>query len=89
MNTGNWLNNNNNIDLLINKDFEGYDPPYKFKPPADTDRNWSMEPNILKPYSTIKHTGGLILSGIIVFIFFEIYQFISYIFDLFKDFIMR
>jgi len=48
-----------------------------------------MEPNIVKPYSTIKHTGGLILSGIIMFIFFEIYQFISYIFDLIKDFIMR
>lgn len=88
MNTGNWLNNNNNADLLINKDFKGYSP-YKFKPPADTDRNWSMEPNIVKPYSTIKHTGGLILSGIILFIFFEIYQFISYIFDLIKDFIMR
>lgn len=89
MNTGNWLNNSNSTDLLITKDFEGYNPPYKFKPPADTDRNWSMEPNILKPYSTIKYTGGLILSGIIIFIFFEIYQFISYIFDLIKDFIMR
>lgn len=89
MNTGNWLNNNNSADSLISKDFEGYNPPYKFKPPADTDRNWSMEPNILKPYSTIKHTGGLILSGIIIFIFFEIYQFISYIFDLLKDFIMK
>lgn len=65
MNTGNWLNNNNSTDLLINKDFKGYSP-YKFKPPADTDRNWSMEPNIVKPYSTIKHTGSLILSGIII-----------------------
>ena len=24
MDTGNWLNNNNNADLLINKDFKGY-----------------------------------------------------------------
>ena len=38
MNTGNWLNNNNSADSLISKDFEGYSP-YKFKPPADTDRN--------------------------------------------------
>ena len=87
MNTGNWLNNNNSSDLIINKDLEGYNPPYKSEPP--TDRNWVMEPNILKPYSTIKHTGGLILSWIIMFIFFEIYQFILYIFDLIKDFIMR
>lgn len=83
MNTGNWLNNNNNTDLLINKDLEGYSH-YKFKPPADTDRNWSMEPNILKPYSTIKHTGGLILSGIILFVLFEISSVISYLIDLLK-----
>lgn len=82
MNTGNWLNNNN-ADLLINKDFKGYSP-YKSKPPADTDRNWSMEPNIVKPYSTIKHTGGLILSGIILFILFEIFSVISYLIDLLK-----
>lgn len=84
MNTGNWLNNNNSTDLLINKDLEGYSP-YKFKPPADTDRNWSMEPNILKPYSTIKHTGGLILSGIILFVLFEIFSVISYLIDLLKQ----
>ena len=84
MNTGNWLNNNNNADLLINKDFKGYSP-YKFKPPpADTDRNWSMEPNIVKPYSTIKHTGGLILSGVIIFVLFEILLVISYLIDLVK-----
>lgn len=83
MNTGNWLNNNNSTDLLINKDFEGYSP-YKFKPPADTDRNWSMEPNIVKPYSTIKHTGGLILSGVIIFVLFEILLVISYLIDLVK-----
>jgi len=35
MNTGNWLNNNNSADSLISKDFEGYNPPYKFKPPAN------------------------------------------------------
>ena len=84
MNTGNWLNNNNSTDLLINKDFKGYSP-YKFKPPADTDRNWSMEPNIVKPYSTIKHIGGLILSGIILFILFEIFSVISYLIDLLKQ----
>ena len=84
MNTGNWLNNNNNADLLINKDLEGY-IPYKFKSPADTDRNWSMEPNIVKPYSTIKHTGGLILSGIILFVLFEIFLAISYLIDLLKQ----
>jgi hypothetical protein len=87
MNTGNWLNNNNNnnsADSLISKDFEGYSP-YKFKPPADTDRNWSMEPNIVKPYSTIKHTGGLILSGIILFVLFEIFSAISYLIDLLKQ----
>lgn len=84
MNTGNWLNNNNSADLLINKDFESYSP-YKFKPPADTDRNWSMEPNIVKPYSTIKHTGGLILSGVILFILFEIFSAISYLIDLLKQ----
>lgn len=83
MNTGNWLNNNNSADLLINKDFEGYSP-YKFKPPADTDRNWSMNQNIVKPYSTIKHTGGLILSGIILFVLFEIFSAISYLIDLLK-----
>jgi hypothetical protein len=83
MNTGNWLNNNNSTDLLINKDLEGYSP-YKFKPPADTDRNWSMEPNIVKPYSTIKHTGGLILSGVIIFVLFEILLVISYLIDLVK-----
>lgn len=83
MNTGNWLNNNNIADLLINKDFKGYSP-YKFKPPADTDRNWSMKPNIVKPYSTIKHTGGLILSGIILFVLFEIFSAISYLIDLLK-----
>lgn len=82
MNTGNWLNNS--TDSPISKDFEGYSP-YKFKPPADSDRNWSMEPNILKPYSTIKHTGGLILSGIIMFIFFEIFSAISYLIDLLKQ----
>lgn len=84
MNTGNWLNNNNSADLLINKDFEGYSP-YKFKPPAYTDRNWSMEPNIVKPYYTIKHTGGLILSGIILFVLFEIFSAISYLIDLLKQ----
>ena len=84
MNTGNWLNNNNSDDLLISKDFEGYSP-YKFKPPADTDRNWSMESNIVKPYSTIKHTGGLILSGIILFVLFEIFSAISYLIDLLKQ----
>lgn len=84
MNTGNWLNNNNSTDLLINKDFKGYSP-YKFKPPADTNRNWSMEPNIVKPYSTIKHTGGLILSGIILFVLFEIFSAISYLIDLLKQ----
>lgn len=84
MNTGNWLNNNNSADHLISKDFEGYSP-YKFKLPADTDRNWSMESNILKPYSTIKHTGGLILSGIILFVLFEIFSAISYLIDLLKQ----
>lgn len=84
MNTGNWLNNNNSTDLLINKDFKGYSP-YKFKPPADANRNWSMEPNIVKPYSTIKHTGGLILSGVILFILFEIFSAISYLIDLLKQ----
>ena len=83
MNTRNWLNNNNSADLLINKDFEGYSP-YKFKPPADTDRNWSMEQNIVKPYSTIKHIGDLILSGIILFVLFEIFSVISYLIDLLK-----
>lgn len=60
---------------------EGFTPSHEFK----SNYNWSKEPNIVEPYSMVKHTGGLILSGIIIFILFEIFLAISYLIDLVKQ----
>lgn len=70
---------------------EDYTPSYKFEP----NHNWSIDSNpdnihkkredIFKQYSMINHAGGVILSGIILFVLFEIYSAISYLFDLIKQ----
>ena len=65
---------------------EGFTPSYEFRP----NHNWvRKEETYYKRYSSVKHTGGLVCSVIIVLILAGAFSAISYLFDIIKNFIIQ